>query len=192
MLNTDFTNLIAFYDKVVGLNSEEKAFLINAIEPFSFKKKALIVQEGKTSKYVYFVNKGVLRAYHTKDGDEVTTQFYFPNSYCSSYASFLAQSKGRINIQSLTDSEVLALSYNKVQEMYKLSERFNTFGRRVSEMLYIDFASRTTSLLLDDTKTRYLNLIKERPQVLKTIPNYMIASYIGISAESLSRLKKQL
>ncbi|WP_233702676.1 cyclic nucleotide-binding domain-containing protein [Hyunsoonleella flava] len=76
--------------------------------------------------------------------------------------------------------------------MYKSSTAFNTFGRRISEFLYIDFYKRSSSFLLDDAKTRYLTLLKERPEILKSIPNYMIASYIGITPESLSRLKKQL
>ncbi|TBM99393.1 Crp/Fnr family transcriptional regulator [Hyunsoonleella flava] len=159
---------------------------------FHFKKKEVIVKEGATSNYVYFVNDGILRSYYLKDGEEVTTQFYFPNSYCSSYSSFLTQSKGRINIECLSDVELLALSYENVQRMYKSSTAFNTFGRRISEFLYIDFYKRSSSFLLDDAKTRYLTLLKERPEILKSIPNYMIASYIGITPESLSRLKKQL
>lgn len=174
------------------LNEVEKQLLVDNLEVFHFKKKSLITEEGTTSKYVYFVNNGVLRAYYLKDGEEFTTQFYFENSYCSSYSSFLTQSKGRINIECLTDVELLALSYENVQNMYKTSKAFNTFGRRISEFLYIDFYKRSSSFLLDDAKTRYLKLVKERPEVLKTIPNYLIASYIGVTPESLSRLKKQL
>ena len=192
MKNIDFSKITAFFSKIVDLNDEEKKHLVDKLEVFHFKKKDLIVKEGATSKYVYFVNNGVLRSYYLKNGEEFTTQFYFENSYCSSYSSFLTQDKGRINIECLTDVEVLALSFDNVQNMYKNSKAFNTFGRRISEFLYIDFFERSSSFLLDDAKTRYLNLVKGRPEVLKSIPNYMIASYIGITPESLSRLKKQL
>lgn len=192
MLNVDYSKIINFFSKVVTLNDHEKEELIDKLEVFHFKKKELILKEGTTSNYVYFVNSGILRSYYLKDGEEFTTQFYFENSYCSSYNSFLTQSKSRINIECLSDTELLALSYKNVQSMYKTSKAFNTFGRRISEFLYIDFYKRSSSFLLDDAKTRYLAILKERPEVLKFIPNYMIASYIGITPESLSRLKKQL
>lgn len=188
----DYSKITDFYSKIVELNDSEKQHLINSLEVLHFKKKTLIVKEGVVSKYVYFINSGTLRSFYSKDGEEVTTQFYFQNSYCSSYSSFLNQTKGRLNIECLSDVELLALSYENVQKMYQTSKAFNTFGRRISEYLYIDFFERSSSLLLDDAKTRYLNLLKERPEVLKTVPNYMIASYIGITPESLSRLKKQI
>lgn len=192
MHNVDYSKIIGFFSMIVNLNDHEKKDLINKLEVFHFKKKDLIVKEGYTSNYVYFVNSGILRSYYLKDGEEFTTQFYFENSYCSSYDSFLTQSKGRLNIECLSDAELLALSYKNVQSMYKTSKAFNTFGRRISELLYLDFYKRTSSFLLDDAKTRYLSLLKDRPEILKSIPNYMIASYIGITPESLSRLKKQL
>lgn len=192
MQEIDYSRIIAFFSKIVELNDDEKNHLVDNLEVFKFKKKDLIVKEGATSKYVYFVNNGVLRSYYLKDGEEFTTQFYFQNSYCSSYSSFLTQSKGRINIECLSDVELLSLSYKNVQSMYQSSKAFNTFGRRISEFLYLDFYKRSSSFLLDDAKTRYLSLMKGRPEVLKTIPNYMIASYIGITPESLSRLKKQI
>lgn len=192
MENTDYSKILQFYDRVVALNEFEKKDLISKLEVFRFKKKSLIVKEGTIGNYVYFVNKGVLRSYYLKDGDEVTTQFYLPNSYCASYSSFLNQEKGRLNIDCLTEVELLGLSYKNVQYLYDKYSSLNTFGRRVSERLYIDFYKRFSSFLLDDAKTRYLTLLKERPEVLKHVPNYMVASYIGITPESLSRLKKSL
>lgn len=188
----DFSKIIAFYNSVVPLTKEEEEILISKLEVLHFDKKSLIIEKDATSNYVYFVNKGILRSYYLKEGEEVTTQFYFPNSYCASYSSFLTRTKGRLNVDCLEDVELLALSFENVQHLYKTYPTFNTFGRRVSEFLYIEFYERFSSFMLDDAKSRYLDLMMKRPEVLKTVPNYMIASYIGITPESLSRLKRQI
>lgn len=188
----DYSAILNFYSKFVTLSDIDKALLIDKLEVLHVKKNTVFVKENTVSNYVYFVNKGKLRGYCLRGGDIITTQFYFSGEYCSSYISFLTRKKGDLNIECIEDAELLVLSYEDVQELYKVSPAFNTFGRRLSEMLYIDYYERTISLLQDNAKERYLRLLNKRPEIVKSMSSHLIASYIGVAPETLSRIKKSI
>jgi len=187
-----YKNIFNYYSNLCNLSCEDEALLKEKLQLKSFKKKEIVLRKNQVCKHVYFINKGIMRSFSLINGKEQTNQFYFENSYCSSYESFLIQSPSPLIIENLTDTEVWALAYKDVQKLYTISPALNTFGRKIAELLYIDFNMRSRSLQIDDAKTRYLNIIKNRPEIIQKIPNYLIASFIGVTPESLSRIKNEV
>ena len=181
-----------YYSNLCDLSDRDKTLLKEKLQLRSYKNKEIILRENQVCKYVYFINKGIMRTFSLINGKEQTNQFYFENSYCSSYESFLIQKPSPLNIECLADTEVLTLKYEDVQRLYKISPALNTFGRKIAELLYIDFNMRSRSLQMNDAKTRYLNIIKKRPEIIQHIPGYLIATFIGITPESLSRIKNEI
>ena len=187
-----YKNIFNYYSNLCDLSNRDKNLLKENLQFKCYTNKEIILRENQVCKHVYFINKGIMRTFSILNGKEQTNQFYFENSYCSSYESFLIQKPSPLNIECLADTEVLTLKYEDVQRLYKISPALNTFGRKIAELLYIDFNMRSRSLQIDDAKTRYLNLIKRRPEIIQRIPNYLIASFIGITPESLSRIKNEI
>ncbi len=187
-----YDKILAYYSNLTTLSHNDEKALISKLKVINLKKRESILKEDQICDYVYFINSGIVRFYQVVNGEEKTLEFFFADDYFSSYESFLTRKPGNLNIDTLTDTELLVLSYEDVQELYKLSASFTTFGRKISEMYFSKYIKKYTSLLVKSPKRRYLELHKNRPKVIQYIPSYMIASYLGIKPETLSRLKKEV
>ena len=111
--------------------------------------------------------------------------------FITDYGSFLNGSPADKDIICLEDSELLILGYQSLQELYELNPVFERAGRLVAEMLFLNWQQRVKSLLLDDAETRYRKLIENRPELPQRIPQYLVAQYLGISPETLSRIRRK-
>jgi CRP-like cAMP-binding protein len=141
---------------------------------------------------VSFINKGLLRFFYNVDGREISTGFMQEGEYIAQYDSFLMQQPSKGNVDVLEDAELINLSYDDVQTLYKNFPVFQIFGRKIAEMLFIMIVSQTTNLLTLKPEERYLLVAEEEPFIIQRVPQYMIASYIGITPEHLSRLRRKL
>jgi len=151
----------------------------------------VLLRNGEICRYVTFINKGLLRYYYLSDGREICTGFLAENSYVSEYASFLTQQPAAANIDALEDCELLHLSYSDMQWMYRHYPVMETFGRRMAENLFIEVSNHNSRLLGNTPEERYSWLIAHRPFIIQRVPQYMIASWLGISPEHLSRIRKK-
>lgn len=156
------------------------------------KKGDFLVRAGDICRHVSFVNYGVLRFYYISEGKEISTGFLRENEYASEYSSFLTQSPAAINIDALEDTEVVNLSYNDMQKGYERFAFFERFGRKIAEKLFIMLTAQNTRLLTLIPEQRYQYIIDNEAWILQKVPQYMIASYIGITPEHLSRIRKKL
>jgi CRP-like cAMP-binding protein len=155
------------------------------------KKGELLVRNGDTCRQVSFINKGLLRFFYLVNGKEISTGFVPENAYVSQYDSFLTNQPSAGNIDALEDCELINLSYDDMQALYKSNPVFEIFGRKIAEMLFIMISSQTTMLLTMSPEERYRSVIQNHPFVIQRVPQYMIASFIGITPEHLSRLRKK-
>jgi CRP-like cAMP-binding protein len=114
------------------------------------------------------------------------------HNYISQYDSFLLQQPSPANIDALEDTEVVNLSYADMQRLYVERPVFQIFGRKIAEMLFIMLTTQTTRLLTLPPEERYGVLVEQQPYVVQRVPQYMIASFIGITPEHLSRLRRKL
>jgi CRP/FNR family transcriptional regulator, anaerobic regulatory protein len=186
------TQIIESIQSLVPLKSEEEQAFLKILEVREFKKKEFLLQEGKICKKVSFINSGCMRLFYTAEGIENTIQFFFGNSWYTDYASFLTGQPTAENMQALETCEVVQF---KKEDLYKLFNQYPIFdrvGRVMAENAFLSLSQLNKMLTTEEPQQRYLNLIKQRPDVVEKIPQHYIASYLGVKPESLSRIRKRI
>jgi CRP-like cAMP-binding protein len=126
------------------------------------------------------------------DDREQICDFIFENEYISEYGSFIKRTPANVYIQALEDSEIIKFHYDHVQAFYEKYPALQKFGRLIAEKFLLDTFNRSTSLLFMSPEDRYNELITSKPQLLQRVPQYMIASFIGVTPEALSRIRKRM
>jgi CRP-like cAMP-binding protein len=155
-------------------------------------KKEFLVRQGETCRHIAFINEGLLRLFYDIEGEEHVRQFHFERSFCSEYQSFLTEKPALMSLQALEDTEILLISHTDIHALFRINQEFERIGRILAEQSFIFVSQRFASMLLEEPETRYQNLVRERPKVIQRVPQYMIASYLGITPEALSRIRKRL
>ncbi len=187
-----FSQVRKFYENFIPLSEEEW----NLLEPKSRIKKLakgeLLHSEGEVCNDVTFINKGLLKCYHMIDGKEYIEAFFSTNEYCSDYCSFLLRQPGKLYLEALEESELILLDYDTVQTLYDKVKNFQKFGRLMAEYLFTQISLRNNSLLFESPEQRYLKFSQNKRDLLQRVPQYMIASYLGITPEALSRIRKRI
>jgi CRP/FNR family transcriptional regulator len=165
-------------------------------EPFLKTKQLLakehFLTEGKTCQEIGFVNRGSFRTYYLSDDKEINTRFVFENDFVVDYDSFLEAKPSKYFIEALEDSEIVTFDLQALLNAYHQSHNWERFGRLMAEQSYKLTTKRVESFLFLDGEQRYLDLLKNEPQIFNRIPLYHIASYLGMERESLSRLRKKI
>ena len=156
------------------------------------KKGEFLSQAGEVCNYASFINRGSLRVFLEVRDQEVSKHFFFDREYACDYSSFLTRQPGLLNIKALEDTELMELSYEKVQVLYERFPVWQKYGRLIAENLYIQVARRSQELLLRSPEEMYIRLVEARSPIIARIPQHYIASYLGIQPESLSRIRKRI
>jgi len=157
-----------------------------------FPKKKALLSIGETEKNLSFIEEGIIRFYIPKEENDLTFGFAFENSFFSAYDSFLTQSPSTYVVETITDTALWRVTYEDLQDIYSKSQIGNLIGRKASEELFLKKTKRELSLLNDTAEDRYLKLFSERPEVIRQIPLKYIASYIGITPQALSRIRRRI
>jgi CRP-like cAMP-binding protein len=175
---------------IIPIKEEYLDVFFSKFKAVSYKKGDYFVKEGQISRYIGFIVKGCLMCVYNNDGKEYIDEFSLDNEFISAYASFITGTPADKDIICLEDSELLILSYSNLQELYEIDPVFERTGRLMAEMLFMNWQQRVKSLLLDNAETRYLKLTENRPDLIQRVPQYHIAQYLGVSPETLSRIRK--
>ncbi|MCF3110538.1 Crp/Fnr family transcriptional regulator [Niabella sp. CC-SYL272] len=157
-----------------------------------FNKKALLLKTGQTEHYLSFIEKGAVRFYIDREDRELTFAFAFANGFVSGYDSFLTRLPSGYHIETLTETVLWRLSYDDLQDVYRQTAVGNAIGRYAGEELFLKKSRRELSLLNETAEQRYLKLFTEQPELLQKIPLKYIASYIGITPQALSRIRRRI
>lgn len=176
----------------VNLNDQEEQAFINILQVKNLKKKELLLQEGQVCDVITFINKGVFRIFHTIDGVENTFQFFFSDSWHTDYESFLMGNPTRENLQALEECQVVQFKKQDLLKLYITHPVFEKVGRVFAENAFLGVYNLYKMKTNEDPEERYLNLLKQRPEVVERIPQHYIASYLGIKPESLSRIRGRI
>lgn len=179
-------------DTFFPMTPEEFIQFALLLTPRTLKKHQFLLKAGEVCSDIVFINRGCLRYYYLRDGNEHIGQFFFEGAWVGEYYSFLTRQPSRQYIDALEDCELLTMRYDSLQKLYQDNVRFERFGRLIAERVVIGSQQRTASLLLDSPEERYLTLIRERPKVAERVALHHIAAYLGITPESLSRIRKRI
>lgn len=189
-MNIHFNQLFNLLDSFYILHQDTKLALAEVIQTKEYKSGEIILSQGDTNKHLYFLEKGLVRAFYYKDEKELTSWIFPENTLFISVYSFLTQTPSFETIEAIEDSKIYFISYSKLQELYNQYLDLNVVGRKLTEMYYIQMAERATNLRMVDSKTRYENFIENYPNLINRIPLGYVASYLGMSQETLSRIRK--
>jgi CRP/FNR family transcriptional regulator, anaerobic regulatory protein len=186
------TQIIRSIQALVPLNeAEEKAFL-SILDVKTYKKKEFLLQEGQVCNKITFINSGCMRLFYNVDGIENTIQFFFDDSWYTDYASFLTGQPTIENMQALETCEVVQFNKEDLNKLFNLFPIFDRVGRVMAENAYLSLSKLNQMLRNEEPELRYLNLLKQRPELVLHISQHYIASYLGVKPESLSRIKKRI
>ena len=153
-------------------------------------KRTLLLREGETSRRIYFINKGFARAYYvTRQGRECTSWFMGQGDLMISVYSFYTQKPAAEDIELLEDSELLSISWNQLQGIYADFPEYNYTGRKVTEKYYMLSEERTILLRTLSARERYERLLQLHPGITQKASLGQIASYLGMTQETLSRVR---
>jgi len=174
--------------------SQEKANLIASYFKKEFVDKGeLLIKEGKTSKKSYFIESGIIRCYILDvNGDEVTTRFYSAPDFLNDYLSFFKQEPSEENYELITDAVVWSIDFESVQYCFHNIPEFREWGRMLLTLNYVTLHNKMISFHKNTAQERYLVLQTKHPEIIKEVPLHIIASYLGITKYSLSRIRKEI
>ena len=157
-----------------------------------FPKKTIILKEGQVENYISFIEEGIIRFFIPKDGNELTFSFIFSDEMLCAYDSFLTRTPSTYCAETITHTILWSFTYADLQKLYKEVPLTNIIGRIASEEIYLKKAKREISLLNDSAEERYLKLFSDKRNLLHFIPLQFIASFIGITPQALSRIRKRI
>ena len=176
--------------RFITLTPEEEQYFTSLLKLKKIKKKGYLLQEGDISRHQYFVNKGCLRTYTIDEkGLEHIIQFAIEDWWTGDMFSFLTQTPARFTIDALEDSELLCLEKNALEELYVKIPKFERFFRHLLQNAFIALQERIVANLSQPADERYCTFITKYPDMEKRLPLKQIASYLGITPESLSRIR---
>lgn len=161
-------------------------------EPKLFKRKSFILQEGRICDFIAFIDSGSVRHFHSQEGNEITCDLSFENTFITDYASFTNSVPSTYNFQALHDTEVLMIRKENLLAIYQTCPKFETLGRLMAERIAQRSTSIAMSLASDKPETRYLKLLKQHPDLFQRAPQKFIANFLGLTPESLSRIRKRI
>jgi CRP-like cAMP-binding protein len=184
--------LIQYISKFIQLTDEEKVQFVSCFKEVKIKKKQFIVQPTFTNKHRSFVVNGAFRAYVVADdGQEHTLQFAIENWWVSDFNSYIYQHPATLFIVALEDSVLLQLDFEKEQELKKNNHKFETFFRIMAEKGLAFEHRRMAFNLTHSAEARYENFLLNFPHFIQRVPQYALASYLGMGTEFLSRLRNK-
>lgn len=156
------------------------------------EKGEFITRQGQTADQVCFVAEGMIMMYLNSEDRQLVLEFFEENCYCCDYESFLTQKPSPFCLEAIERTVLVNLNFKDLQQVYRLGSVFEKVGRLVAENLYISLSHKNSSFIALSPEQRYAELLQTRPHIFQRLPQYYIASYLGITPESLSRIRKRM
>lgn len=189
LMENEIVQLISRY---ITLNKEESKAFAECIPIKSFKKGELLLREGQVSRDSYFLIQGCVRKYYIIDGEERTTEFYVEDESIASLQSYMNKTPANHYFECIEDCRLAVLNYDKEQELFKRVPKYEALCRMSMEQDFGEQQEALARFMTSSPEARYKNLLETRADLLQRVPQYYLASYLGVKPESLSRIRKRL
>ena len=181
------------FNKRVPLTEEERELIENYLSLKKLRKRQYLLQEGDVCKSIAFVENGAMRLYNVKEnGTEHIVHFALEGQFLADLYSFFVNEPSVYNIDAIEDSELVLITRTASDELRKLSPKYQEFIFQETSEAYIQLERRMTSVISLSLDERYQELITRYANIIQRVPQHMIASYMGLTPETLSRVRKRI
>ncbi len=180
-----------FFDAYVKFPEQDLADITSKFRKRVIKKNEFLLRQGETCKDLIFVQSGCLRLYYIQDEVEVSVWFALKHSSAIEIYSYISETPSNYFLQAIEDTEILYLSKKELDSLYTVYPQMQEMMRKFWEDVILNLLERFTALQRDTAEQRYLDLLN-KPELLQSIPQKYLASFIGVTPTSLSRIKKQI
>jgi len=184
--------LIKYFSRIMAISDEESSAIAETMCIQQYKKGTVLLKEGQVSTEVYFVLDGCVRQYFIVDGEEKTNNFFTDEQWVISVNNFNQRIPSTHFLACCIDSSLVVGNRQKEEGLYRRFPKLETVSRKVMEKVFAEQQEIMASYTIDTPEQRYLKLLKLRPDLFQKIPQYQLASYIGVKPESLSRIRKRI
>lgn len=191
------TNFQSYYQVFKTLNSkmtdEEWAYFESGLTVREFKSRANFIEANKKNQLLGFVTSGLIRGFYVNElGEDITTTFIKEYEFVTDYPSLLSYKPSRYNFQCLEPCVIITINFEHIRTGYDRFTGFERNGRLIAEEILKNQQKRIESFQFDSAETRYLDFVKENPQLFNRISLTHLSSYLGIERPSLSRIRKKI
>jgi len=184
--------LITAIKSLITLTTEEESVVNGLFKPLELKSGDYFVEEGELCRYVGFIESGLVRYHMNDDGNQKTLYFNKEGEFVCNYQSFLPKAPSNTSIQAIEDTRMQVITYDNLQRLYKNVREGEKLGRLAIEGVFLSSLQQLKSFYRDSPAERYQQFLSAYPELAQRIPQYHIASYVGIKPQSLSRIRKRL
>jgi CRP-like cAMP-binding protein len=188
----DTQNISTFLQSISAFSDGEINDFMRIGKTVEMKKGEFLISAGQTCKSFSFIHEGTFSFLILNDEGEHVKDFSGSNKFITSYASFITQTPSQIFIRAEEKATLTQWSFDTYQQLLHSSEHWKQFALKIANYLYLRKEKREISLLTETAEQRYLNMLKEFPHIIQHVPQYLIASYLGIRPQSLSRIRNQI
>lgn len=171
---------------------EDLERILEQYQRVEFAKNDFLIEQGRTANFYYFLESGYARSYSIDlEGNDISTKFYAAKDLVIDWHSYFLKTKCREDIQAITPCVAWKISFENFMKLFSI-EAFREVGRTRLINNYFELKNHSVSVIADAAKDRYLNLLKEKPDVVQNVPLKQIATYLGVTDTSLSRIRKEI
>jgi len=184
---------LAYIQRHINLNENEEAFILSKIRERKYLKNQFIVQQGDVCKHTCFVISGCIRSYHVDDeGTEHTVSFSVEDWWSADMGSFITQTPADYNIQCIESTSLIQFDYDLMEELYLTVPKLERGFRIITQNALVSAQKRIVQTFSMTARQRFILFLEQYPKMEQRIPQYMIASYLGVTKEFLSKIKGQM
>jgi CRP-like cAMP-binding protein len=187
-----YDTLKAYCAQTVTLTEQELSLIDSHFESKRLEKKEYLLHEGNVCDFIGFIEKGTIRHFHVKNGVEKTCDISFENSWVTDFKSFTDTTECIMNLQAMETTSIFMVRKANLLKLYNACSKYETFGRLMAEQVAQRATEIAMSLSSDKPEERFVNLIAKQPNLFQRVPQKYIANFLGISPESLSRIRHRI
>lgn len=184
-------SLLSYISSLISISKELEKEIISASKEISVPKNTILIKEGERCRNLFFMKKGLMRGYYYDEGKEITHWFAKEEEFATSFYSFITNEPSPETIETLEDCELVQIAHADLQNLYSNFKETERIGRIITETYYIDLEERFLNIQFKSAKERYQNLIAKNPSLIQRASLGQIATYLGITQETLSRVRAE-
>ncbi len=180
-----------FYDNVPNIK-ENWETIKEMFTDIQVPPKTTLLREGEIANYLYFINQGCLRLWFNDDGRDITFQFFFEQQEVSSFESFYQNEPSLFNLETIELSQLTMIKKDDYQKILNMFPELKEYSTQIMAERFVHYTKLFLSRIKNSPQERYVELYSQKSRILKRVPNHYIASYLGITPVSLSRIRKRI